>query len=260
MDSEGKVDFYIEDNLAEITIDHPPANVLNRSTLTLLEKAMQSLSADESVRVVIIRGKGDKFFAGGADINEFSELNQETGKTWIRYWHKVFAEIYHSPKIVIAAINGFALGGGCELALACDLRVAAENAKLGQPEVRYSIIPAAGGTQRLPRIVGLGRAKELILTGDVINACEAFEIGLVNRVVSLDKLMDETRTLAEKIILKGPIAISLAKKAINLAMDLPLSEGLGKEIEFFSQTCGTEDKNEGVRAFFEKRLPQFNGR
>ncbi|MFH0811714.1 MAG: enoyl-CoA hydratase-related protein [Pseudomonadota bacterium] len=260
MTVQGKVDFEVKGNLGEIIIDHPPANSLNRSTLGSLAIAIETLNANESVRVVIITGKGEKFFAGGADINEFQELNQETGETWIRFWHEVFAKIHHSPKIVIAAINGFALGGGCELALACDLRVAAENAKLGQLEVNYGIIPGAGGTQRLPRIMGLGRAKELIFTGDMISAQAAFQMGLVNRVVPADKLMDETRILAEKILSKGPVALRLAKEAVNLAMELPLTEGLKREIQLFSMTCGTEDKNEGARAFFEKRSPQFRGR
>lgn len=257
MTLEGKVDFQVKDNLGVVIIDHPPANALDRSTLGSLATAMEALNYKESVRVIIITGKGEKFFAGGADINEFQELNQETGETWIRFWHEVFAKIYHSPKIVIAAINGFALGGGCELALACDLRVAAENAKLGQPEVNYSIIPGGGATQRLPRIVGLGRAKELIFTGDIINAQEAFQMGLVNRVVPSDRLMDAAHTLAEKILSKGPLAVRFAKEAVNLAMELPLTEGLRREIQLFSKTCGTEDKNEGARAFLEKRSPHF---
>jgi len=260
MSSEGNVEFNIRDNLAEIIIDHPPANALNRSTLESLSSAMETANSEEAVRVVIITGKGEKFFAGGADIGEFQALTQETGKTWIHFWQEVFAKIHHSPKIVIAAINGFALGGGCELALACDLRIAAENAKLGQPEVNYSIIPGGGGTQRLPRIMGVGQAKELIFTGDIIDAQEAFRLGMVNRVVSPAKLVDEVRLLAEKILSKGPIALRLAKEAINLAMELPLSEGLKREMELFSQTCGTEDKNEGARAFFEKRPPQFKGK
>jgi len=260
MASEGKVDFYVKDNLGEVIIDHPPANTLDRITLGSLSAAMQALNCKESVRVIIISGKGEKFFAGGADINEFLELNQETGETWIRFWHEIFAKIHNSPKIVIAAINGFALGGGCELALACDLRVAAESAKLGQLEVNYNIIPGAGGTQRLPRMVGVGRAKELIFTGDIINAQEAFQMGLVNRVVPSDRLMDEARALAEKILSKGPLAVRLAKEAVNSAMELSLTEGLKREIELFSIACGTEDKNEGARAFLEKRSPNFKGK
>ena len=260
MNSEGKVAFSIKDNLAEIIIDHPPANTLNRSTLESLSSAMETLNSEEAVRVVIITGKGEKFFAGGADINEFGALTQETGKTWIQFWQEIFAKIHHSPKIVIAAINGYALGGGCELVLACDVRIAAENAKLGQLEVNYGIIPGAGGTQRLPRIAGLGQAKELVFTGDIINAQEAFRMGIVNRVVSANKLMDEVQLLAGKILSKGPIALRLAKEAINLSMELPLSEGLKREVELFSKTCGTQDKKEGARAFFEKRPPQFKGK
>lgn len=260
MTTIGKINFEIKDKIGEIIIDNPPVNALNRSTLRSLATAMETLNSDESVRVIIITGKGEKFFAGGADINEIQELNKESGETWSRNWHEVFAKIHHSPKIAIAAINGFALGGGCELALACDIRIATEHAKLGQPEVNYSIIPGAGGTQRLPWIVGLGHAKELIFTGDIITAQEAFRTGIVNRVVPGNKLMDEVRLLAEKILLKGPVAIRLAKEAVNLAMELPLSEGLQREIQLFSMTCGTEDKNEGARAFFEKRLPQFRGK
>jgi len=261
MSSAGEVTFHIKDKLAEIIIDHPPANTLNRSTLKSLSSAMETLNHRQEVHVVIITGKGEKFFAGGADINEFEALTEETGRSWIEFWQKeVFAKIHHSPKIVIAAINGFALGGGCELALACDVRMAAENAKLGQPEVNYGIIPGAGGTQRLPRIVGVGFAKELVFTGDIIDAQEAFRMGLVNRVVPAEKLKGEVHALAEKILSRGPIAIRLAKEAINLSMELPLSEGLKREVDLFSETCGTDDKNEGARAFLEKRTPRFKGK
>ena len=253
------VTFEVKNHVGEVVIDHPPANSLDHVTRGSLSTALDSLNANDAVRVIIITGKGEKFFVGGADIGEFEELNQETGETWIQSWHEVCSKIHHSPKIVIAAINGFALGGGCEVALACDLRVAAEHAKMGQLEVNYGIIPGSGGTQRLPRLVGVGRAKELIFTGDIIGAQAALQMGLVNRVVPSDQLMDETRALASKIISKAPIALRLAKEAINLAMELPLTEGLKREIELFSLACGTEDKNEGARAFFEKRSPQFRG-
>jgi len=260
MSAAGKVDYEVRGRIGEIIIDHPPANALNQNTLGSLLVALQALNSNNSVGVVIIKGKGDKFFAGGADINEFEALNEETGKVWIQFWHEVFGKIHYSPKIYIAAINGYALGGGCELALACDLRVAGENAKLGQPEVNYSIIPGAGGTQRLPRIVGVGKAKELIFTGDIISADEAYRLGIVNRVVPAEKLNEEVEALAQKILSKGPIALRLAKEAINAAMELPLKEGLKREIELFSRACGTEDKNEGARAFLEKRAHQFKGK
>jgi len=260
MENLGKVDLEVKGNMGKIIIDHPPANTLNQNTLGSLSNAIQYLNCNESIRIIIISGKGDKFFAGGADIKEFGPLNQETGRIWIRFWHEVFRKIHYSPKIFIAAINGFALGGGCELALACDLRIAAETAKLGQPEVNYGIIPGGGGTQRLPRIVGIGWAKELIFTGDIIDAREAYRMGLVNRVVPLHKLEEEVELLAEKILKKGPIALRLAKEAIHAAMELPLEEGLKREIELFTQACGTEDKNEGAQAFFEKRAPKFKGK
>ncbi|MEM3112388.1 MAG: enoyl-CoA hydratase-related protein [Candidatus Anstonellales archaeon] len=260
MEENGKVDLEIKGRIAEIIIDHPPANTLNQHTLSSLGNALQILNCSESVNIIIISGKGDKFFAGGADIKEFGPLNQETGRIWIQFWHEVFRKIHYSPKIVIAAINGFALGGGCELALACDLRVASETAKLGQPEVNYGIIPAGGGTQRLPRIAGLTWAKELIFTGDIISAQEAYRMGIVNRVVPLDKLKEEVQKLAEKLLSKGPIALRLAKEAIHAAMELPLEIGLKREIELFTIACGTEDKNEGAKAFFEKRPPQFKGK
>ncbi len=260
MASEGKVDFRVKGNLGEIIIDHPPANALNRPTLGSFATAIETLNATESVRVIVITGKGEKFFAGGADINEFMALSQNTGEAFVGFVHEVFAKIHHSPKVVIAAINGFALGGGCELALACDIRIAAENAKLGQPEVNYSIIPAGGATQRLPRVVGLGRAKELIFTGDIIDAQEAFQMGLVNRVVPSHALMNEVHAIAEKISLKGPVAIRLAKEATNLATELPLSEGFKREIQLFGVACATEDKNEGAQAFLEKRQPNFKGK
>lgn len=252
--------FEIEGKIGTIFIDNPPANILNRSTLGSLEVALQALICNSSVSIIIITGKGKNFFVGGADIKEFKELNQQSGEIWLGFFQKVFSLIHHCPKIVIAAINGYALGGGCELALACDLRVAAESAKFGQPEVNYNIIPGAGATQRLPHLIGFSRAKDLIFTGRIIDAQEAFQIGLVNRIAPYPQLMEETQKLAREILTKGPVALQFAKEAINSSLEVPLQKGLDLEVSLFGKICATEDKNEGVDAFLEKRPPNFKGK
>lgn len=254
------VRFEIEKNIGRICINNPPSNILNRSTLGSLEVALLALICNPAVSIIIITGKGEKFFVGGADIKEFKELNQKSGEIWLSFFQKVFSLIHHSSKIVIAAINGYALGGGCELALACDLRVAAENAKFGQPEVNYNIIPGAGATQRLSHLIGFGRAKDLIFTGRIIDAQEAYQIGLVNRVVPYNHLINEIQKLAQEIMTKGPLALQFAKEAINSSLEIPLRKGLELEVGLFGKICATEDKNEGADAFLEKRAPNFKGK
>ncbi|MDX9787895.1 MAG: enoyl-CoA hydratase-related protein [Desulfobacterales bacterium] len=254
------VEYEIKGHIGYVHIDNPPANILNRTILGSLEVALQALICDNDVLIIIITGRGEKFFAGGADINEFKQLNQKSGEIWLSFFQKVFSLIHHSTKVVIAAINGYALGGGCELALACDLRIASENAKFAQPEVNYNIIPGAGATQRLTHLIGLGRAKDLIFTGRIIDAKEAYQIGLVNRVVPHEQLINEAQNLAQEILNKGPIAIKFAKEAINSSLEFSLRDGLDLELSLFGKICATEDKNEGVDAFFEKRTPNFKGK
>lgn len=248
-----------EEGIATITINRPEVrNALNKETWSEIKEAIRNVRDDDGVKIVIITGAGDKAFAAGADIRGLKE------KTMIEILDgkatEICTEIENLKKPVIAAINGFALGGGCELAMACDIRVAAENARLGQPEVNLGIIPGYGGTQRLPRLVGKGKAKELIFTGDIIDAKEAEKIGLVNKVVPQDTLMDAVKEMASKIMSKGPLAIRLAKAAINLGTELDLAKAL--EYERFAQSLlfASEDRKEGITAFLEKRKPIFSGK
>jgi enoyl-CoA hydratase len=244
-------------HLAIMTISRPKAlNALNDETLTEMDDAFHDLENNGQTRVMILTG-AEKAFVAGADIGELMQADDEGGRMISTKGNTLFKTIEDSGIISIAAINGFALGGGCELAMACDIRIASEKARLGQPEVSLGVIPGYGGTQRLSRLVGKGKAKELILTGDMVKADQALSIGLVDRVVPPESLMDEVRKMAEKILSKGPIAVRLAKAAINFGSETSLVEGIAFEIQKFSEIFGTEDKNEGTRAFLEKRAPDF---
>ncbi len=244
-----------------ITINRPDKlNALNAKTKAELKELFGDLKSDESVDVVILTGAGEKAFVAGTDIKELTELNVESGKAFSAGGQAVFDLIENLGKPVIAAVNGFALGGGCELALACTLRIASDNAKFGQPEVNLGIIPGYGGTQRLARLVGRGKAMELILSGDQIDAQEALRIGLVNKVVPLAELKTAAETLAQKIISKGQVAIRLALKAVNATQESRLTEGEALEAKLFGECCGSEDFKEGTKAFLEKRKPQFKNR
>jgi len=244
-------------HLAIMTISRPKAlNALNDETLTEMDDAFHDLENNGQTRVMILTG-AEKAFVAGADIGELMQADDEGGRMISTKGNTLFKTIEDSGIVSIAAINGFALGGGCELAMACDIRIASEKAKLGQPEVSLGVIPGYGGTQRLSRLVGKGKAKELILTGDMVKADQALSIGLVDRVVSPESLMDEVRKMAEKILSKGPIAVRLAKAAINFGSETSLVEGIAFEIQKFSEIFGTEDKNEGTKAFLEKRAPDF---
>ena len=249
-----------DDRVATIVIDRPEKrNALNATVRRELIAALDSIRGDDTVRVVIFTGAGDKAFIAGADIGEFAErtpIDQRNAMTGRR----VFDEIAAYPKPTIAMINGFALGGGCELALACDLRIAASSARLGQPEIRLGILPGGGGTQRLPRLVGTGRAMRLILTGELIDATEAERIGLVEWVVDDEQLSEFTRGIAMTIAGFSPVALELAKTAVRTAMEAPLAAGLAHERELFVAAFASEDRVEGVRAFLEKRAPSFAGR
>jgi enoyl-CoA hydratase len=232
-------------------------NALDVVTLSELGDRLGDLRADDDVRVIVLTGAGEKAFAAGADIKYMSELSVEAAKEWGALGHQVGQLLETKPKASIAAINGFALGGGCELALACDLRYAASTAKLGQPEVNLGIFPGWGGTQRLARVCGLGVAKDLILTGRVVDADEALRIGLVNGVFEPAELMDRTLEVARTIASKGPLAISAAKVAINHALQGDHVENLEAEAEAFGELFSSADAKEGMTAFVEKRDPRF---
>jgi enoyl-CoA hydratase len=246
---------------ATITINRPKAlNALNRETLKEIKAAFTELENGGVVRVCIFTGAGEKAFVAGADIPELKELDLVSGKEFVELGHHTFAQIENSKIVSIAAINGFALGGGCEFAMATDIRMASENAKLGQPEVNLGIIPGFGGTQRLTRLVGRGRAKELIFTARIITAEEALRIGLVEKVVPADKLIEEANKLADLILSKGPLAVQYAKEVINRGADLDLGNANGYEMTAFAALCESDDKNEGLTAFMEKRAAGFRGK
>lgn len=247
------------EGIATVTINRPEVrNALNAETWREIRAVIRELAGDDDVKVAIFTGSGDKAFASGADINV---LKQRTMVEALEGESQaILAELEDFSKPTIAAINGYCLGGGCELAMACDIRIAAESARLGQPEVNIGIIPGAGGTQRLARLVGLGKAKELILTGDIIDAQEALRIGLVNKVVPDDQLMAAARDMARKIMAKGPLAVRLAKTVVNVSLSTDLHTGLLLERISEALLFGTEDKLEGTSAFLEKRKPVFRGR
>lgn len=247
-----------EDNIAILTINRPKAlNALNSETLNDISKAIQFLKMEKDVYVVILRGAGEKSFVAGADIAEMKDLNQEEGKNFGILGNKVFRELENLDKPVIAAISGFALGGGCELAMSCDIRIASEKAKFAQPEVGLGITPGFGGTQRLPRIVGAGIAKELIYTGKTIKADEALRIGLVNKVVEPENLMEETMKMAKMIAANAPIAVKLCKDAINRGTQVNIDEAVLIEAEDFGKCFSTDDQTEGMTAFIERREKNF---
>jgi enoyl-CoA hydratase len=247
--------------LAIVTIDRPKSlNALNNEMISELHDCFDNIHNDLSVLCAIITGGGEKAFIAGADIGELTTLDVSGGKALCDRGQELLFKIENLPQPVIAAINGFALGGGCELAMACDIRLASENAKLGQPEVSLGIIPGYGGTQRLPRLVGRGKAMEIILTGDMVGASEAKAIGLVDEVYPAVELMAKAREMALKIASKGPLAVRAAKDAINHGLEVDLATGCKHEAWLFAGICATEDKAEGTRAFLEKRKAEFKGK
>jgi len=247
--------------IAYITIDRPKVlNALNMQTMEELRQAFTQVKDDKDVRVVVLTGAGEKSFVAGADINELQKNNPVEAKEYTHRGQAVLDLIENLGKPVIACINGFALGGGCELAMACTMRLASENAKLGQPEVKLGIIPGYGGTQRLPRLVGKGVAAQLLLTGDMISAQEAHRIGLVNEVVPASELIPRAEAIAQAIIKNAPLAIQYCLEAVNHGMEMSQQEGLFLEAALFSVCCATEDKKEGTTAFLEKRAANFQGR
>ena len=246
--------------VALITINRPEKrNALNIQTRAEGAAILDELRTDDSVRVVVFTGAGDKAFVAGADIAEFADRSAITQRE-VMLDRGLFNSVDSFPKPVIAMVNGYCLGGGCELALACDIRIASDKASFGQPEINLGIIPGGGGTQRLTRLVGEGKAMELILTGEIIDAQTAFNLGLVNHVVPADQLETKTMEIANRIAEKSPIALRLAKEAIKVASRSNLDEGLRREVDLFALCFSSEDKDEGVKAFLEKRKAEFKGK
>jgi len=250
-----------KDSIAYLTINRPKVlNALNMATMDELRSAFTEIKSDPEVRVVILTGSGEKAFVAGADIGELQKNNAVEAKEYTHRGQAVLALIENLGKPVIACLNGFALGGGCEIAMACTMRLASESAKLGQPEVKLGIIPGYGGTQRLPRLVGKGIANQLILTGEMISAQEAHRIGLVNEVVPADQLIPRAEAIARSIIKNAPLAIQYCLEAVNRGMEMAQQEGLFLEASLFAVCCATEDKQEGTTAFLEKRAAKFVGK
>ena len=246
-----------EENICIVKINNPTAlNALDTLVLQELGHAFSAIAMDTNIDVVILTGEGRAFVAG-ADIAEMSTLNAAEGKAFGELGAKVFRQIELLDKVVIAAVNGFALGGGCELAMACDIRIASNKAKFGQPEVGLGITPGFSGTQRLPRIIGLGKAKELIYTADIINAEEAYRIGLVNKVVEPENLLTECMNMARKIASKAPLAVKYAKEAINRGIETDIETSIAIENNLFGLCFATTDQKEGMQAFMQKRSPEF---
>lgn len=255
-----KIQIEILQQVAFITINNPPANTLTPELRDEFSEKLSQISKDDDVWTLIVTGAGEKFFMAGANIPGLLELDQESGLKRVQDTRKFFSQLDCFEKPVIAAINGLCLGGGLELALVCDIRIAADHVKLGVPEVNLGLIPGAGGTQRLPRAIPLGWANRLLFTGEAISAEKALKIGLVQQVVPLASLRDAAFELAGKINSKGPLAVRAAKKASSRGLSLTLEQGLEIENQAFSEVCGTQDKNEGVTAFLEKRKPHFKGK
>ena len=251
----------MEGKTALVTIDRPRAlNALNPETLAELLELFSELADNDELVGVILTGAGEKAFVAGADISAMQHYDALAGREFGKLGHKVMSAIEQFPKPVIAAVNGFALGGGCELALACDIRICSENAKFGQPEVNLGVIPGFGGTQRLPRLVGKGHGFELLFTGDMIDAKEACRIGLVNRVVALEQLLPECLGIMEKIAQKGPVAIALCKEVVRAGMEMDSNRACQYEADLFGICFASDDQKEGMKAFLEKRVPQFTGK
>jgi len=253
--------FEKKNSIAYVTVNRPKVlNALNMATMEELRAAFHDIKNNAELRVVILTGAGEKAFIAGADIGELAQNTGPAAKEYTLRGQSVVNLIENLGKPVIACINGFALGGGCEIAMACTMRLASETAKLGQPEVKLGIIPGYGGTQRLPRLVGKGIAMQLLLTGEMITAQEAYRIGLVNEVTASADLIPRAETIAQKIIANGPLAVQYTMEAVNKGMETPLAEGLYIEAALFGVASVTEDKKEGTAAFLEKRPAQFKGK
>jgi enoyl-CoA hydratase len=247
-----------ENQVATVTINRPASlNALNKETLEELLTCFKQFSQDDKTKVIILTGSGEKAFVAGADISFMQNLTAHEGRKFGKLGHLVMNTIENTPQPVIAAINGFALGGGCELALACDMRFASDNAKFGQPEVNLGVIPGFGGTQRLPRLIGKGLANELLLTGNIIDSTEAVRIGLINRVYNQTELLSACQTIAKTIAIKGSMAVRLCKEAVNHGVEMDLDRGCAYEADLFALCFASDEQTEGMTAFLEKRAPKF---
>ena len=252
--------FQVDQGVATITFSRPKAlNALNQALLAEFAQALDAVAADESVRVLVLTGAGEKAFVAGADIGELATYSVLQAKNFSRAGHAIIAELQELPMAVMAAVNGFALGGGSEIALACDFIYAADTAKFGLPEINLGLIPGFGGTQRLPRAIGANRAKELIFTGKMISAADALQIGLVNKVVPAGALMEEVLKTAREIAAKGRVSLRAAKQAINLGLNVDLASGCSIEVDAFALALASPDAKEGTAAFLEKRKAVFKG-
>ena len=253
--------FDVTDGIARVTINRPDKlNALNATVISELAQAVTQIETDDSIRGVLLTGAGPKAFVAGADISELASQGPVDGKARAQQGQLVFRRLERCGKPVVAAVNGFALGGGCELAMACHLRVASEGARFGQPEVKLGLGPGYGGTVRLPRLVGKGRALELLLTGEMIDAAEAWRIGMVNRVVPADRLMAEAEELLRKILDNGPLAVRFVIEAVDAGLELSVDDGLLLEANHFGLLSATADMREGTAAFLAKRKAAFSGR
>lgn len=250
----------LENGIFTIIINRPDKlNALNKNVLDELEQAMQNVYDDKMIKAVILTGHGTKAFVAGADISEFTEVSDHEGAELARRGQQIFFKIENCPKPVVAAVNGFALGGGCELAMACHFRLASENAKFAQPEVNLGLIPGYGGTQRLTMLVGKGKAMELMMTGAMIDAAEAKNLGLVNYVTGIETLLEKTKEIITVILTKSPVAVAKVIGAVN-ASNQPGTGGFDEEIKLFGEVFSSKDKKEGTAAFIEKRKPSFEGK
>lgn len=253
--------FTVRDGIGLVTINRPDKlNALNRATLVELDSLLSEAEERSDVKALVITGAGEKAFVAGADIAELQALTPLRGRETALFGQAIFRRIERFPRPVVAAVNGFALGGGCELALACHMRVASENAQFGQPEVNLGLIPGYGGTQRLPRLVGRGIALEILVTGERIGAQRAYEVGLANAVVPLDQVVEKAMDLARKASSKAPLAVRYCIEAVDAGLGLPLEEGIYMEAALFGLCCGSDDMREGTAAFLEKRKPAFAGK
>ena len=261
MSGYSNITFEMLDDIGILTINRPKVlNALNKETMYELKDVVEKIAMDKSIAAVIITGSGDKSFVAGADISQMQPMSALEGRQWGRFSQSVFNAIENLPQPVIAAVNGYALGGGCELAMCCDIRIASEKAKFGQPEVLLGVVPGFAGTQRLPRLIGKGRAKELLFTGKQIDAAEAYRIGLVNAVVPADQLMAVAKEWVKTILSCGQVSVQLCKAAVNEGMDMDFESGQAYESEVFGLCFATEDQKEGMAAFLEKRKAKFVGR
>jgi enoyl-CoA hydratase len=253
--------FKVDESIGVLTINRPKVlNALNTATFKELDQVLDQIEAGKNIRGILVQGAGDKAFVAGADISEIQQLNKEKGEEFSRFGQLVFNRFENLNIPVIALINGFALGGGLEFAMACHIRIAASNAKFGQPEVNLGLLPGYGATQRLPRIVGRGAALELLLSAEMISADRAFELGLINQIVETDALFETGKNLLLKIVSKGPLALEYVLKSVRYGLEHSLDQGLASEAKYFGMACASADMKEGTSAFLEKRRPNFKGK